>query len=283
MYRTIVFALCCSLACSSDISDEELLSVSGDMFKQAGHAGSAFVINLQGQTTSQETEDKACGPLITSLDQSVLQHPSITLLYKLFDNYIANENDPEDVTSGELQEVDDFLNEVMSSDVMKTVHEFLASKGEVPADSSEFQAFLKQIWFDLYERNHALSSSGFEHVFVGEKKGSEVGGLHNWVRYYDLESKGASDYQGYIKAAVVDGLNIVTYRMNWDEMDAKKPINTALFGIYPEYELATLTLCWVTRPNRVCTINLGDHGTWQIQTYQQSYNGKTYVGSAYFL
>ena len=40
-------------------------------------------------------------------------------------------------------------------------------------------------------------SSAFEHVFVGEQKGSKVLGLHNWVQLYMLEKEGKLNYHGW--------------------------------------------------------------------------------------
>lgn len=41
-------------------------------------------------------------------------------------------------------------------------------------------------------------SSGFEHVFVGETRGKEVIGFHNWIQFYLQEKAGNVDYKGYI-------------------------------------------------------------------------------------
>ena len=52
-------------------------------------------------------------------------------------------------------------------------------------------------WFAKYSRSSgdALDSSGFEHVFLGEVRKSEVTGFHNWVVAYEEEKEGDFEYR----------------------------------------------------------------------------------------
>ena len=61
-----------------------------------------------------------------------------------------------------------------------------------------FKNDLKNIWFKSYSRSRgaALDSSGFEHVFGGERRGSSVTGFHSWIMYYLEEKAGRMQYGG---------------------------------------------------------------------------------------
>ena len=70
-------------------------------------------------------------------------------------------------------------------------------------DTKNFKSLVHDLWFSLYDRGGAdLSSSAFEHVFVGEVKNrggrKEVSGFHNWIHFYSEESKGHIDYKGLV-------------------------------------------------------------------------------------
>ena len=51
------------------------------------------------------------------------------------------------------------------------------------------QVLLNDLWLTPYTRVTKNDSSGFEHVFVGEEKDGKIIGLHNWVQYYNEESR----------------------------------------------------------------------------------------------
>lgn len=52
-------------------------------------------------------------------------------------------------------------------------------------------------------------SSSFEHVFVGEGRGSEMIGLHNWIQFYLQEKAGNINYHGYFRRQTVSNPFIV--------------------------------------------------------------------------
>lgn len=72
--------------------------------------------------------------------------------------------------------------------------------------SGSLRTKLKDIWFTLYTRgSHKVSSSGFEHVFVGELKDGKVSGFHNWISYMKQEKSDLLDYKGYIRVLNLNG------------------------------------------------------------------------------
>ena len=72
--------------------------------------------------------------------------------------------------------------------------------GSIRSTEADMRSLLREIWFRPYARSpkrNVTDSSGFEYVFVGEKKTTKVNGFHNWIQFYLLEKSGAIDYQGY--------------------------------------------------------------------------------------
>ncbi|MPC73325.1 Poly(U)-specific endoribonuclease [Portunus trituberculatus] len=55
-----------------------------------------------------------------------------------------------------------------------------------------------------------------------------------------------------------------------------KPVGTVFVGTTPELEMALYTLCFLAKPNSRCPVQLNGK-KFQIQTWTQSYQGKTLV------
>ena len=72
---------------------------------------------------------------------------------------------------------------------------------------------LDQMWFTLYKRKHDRSSSGFEHVFVGELDG-EVSGFHNWVNFQKEEDQGKLNYYGWMDSKKL-GAKVSMFSLTW--------------------------------------------------------------------
>ena len=67
------------------------------------------------------------------------------------------------------------------------------------ARESDFKEYLRTIWMGLYDRGDGVeSTSGLEHVFLGEVDGDKIQGFHSWIRFYLEEQNGNLNYLGYI-------------------------------------------------------------------------------------
>ena len=127
---------------------------------------------------------------VPNLDQIIWSKPVYKSLRKLYDNYIEDVTVKEDRTRTERNEEDAFLDEIMNTQTMKMTFKFLKDRKIFSKSLSEFKKVLKELWFDVYSRgNRIYGSSGFEHVFMGEKKNGEVQGFHNWAFFYEMEQK----------------------------------------------------------------------------------------------
>ena len=127
--------------------------------------------------------------------------PTIKLMRKLYDNYDLNSLHAEIITPEEDLEENDFIDGLLNTNIMIHSMDFLASKGFFSKNLTVYKNILKKIWFHPYSRsNHTeLSSSGFEHVFLVEKKrGNHITGLHNWIFFATQEYDNKADYLGYI-------------------------------------------------------------------------------------
>ena len=134
--------------------------------------------------------DCSAGPLIKSVGEDIWRRPVYKRLRYLYNNYEESVKTSEDRTSFERREEQNFLTEIMKTNTMKTTLMFLKAKGLFTKSESEFKKLLSQLWFDIYSRGQRIqSSSGFEHVFMGEKKDGKVQGFHNWAFFYDQEQK----------------------------------------------------------------------------------------------
>ncbi|KAK8746294.1 hypothetical protein OTU49_017349, partial [Cherax quadricarinatus] len=260
---------------SDVVTDDELRALTEELFAAEVNAvGDQLTIDLQGEGTSG---DLASGPLFTSVPESALSGPTISLLRQVQDNYIPQVTIPEEEDAAEIAEQDALLDAMMNTQIMKLSESFLLDKGLL---TGSLRDKLDEIWFTLYTRSGGpVGSSGFEHSFVGELKNGEVSGFHNWVNFYKEEKEGNLNYEGWSKVINL-GTKVQLIGDHFEWMSEPKKIGSMFIGTSPELEMATYTVCFLARPDSLCPVQMNGQ-KFQVQTWTLSSNGKILVGSAY--
>ncbi|CAM5168916.1 unnamed protein product [Eretmochelys imbricata] len=272
------------------VSDSEIKSISETLYSADVNraTSSEIILNLQHKISSDQTsagQDYAKQKLFSYVDEDALfSKPTFARLLALLNNYERMTGKEEVVTASEGQEVDAFLDEIFKTRVMEKLSQFFLSTG-IYLSENDFKADLKEMWFGLYSRSKgaAMDSSGFEHVFHGEIKSGKISGFHNWVHYYELEKNGEINYLSYGYNGPWTGYpDIMAFQYSWTGY--LKSVGSFFIGSSPEFELAVYTLCYKTRPNKLCTLSLGGKSA-QIQTYSWANSeygaGKRYLASSY--
>jgi len=266
------------------LTNEDLLAL-GELLIGAdiNNVGGMIELNLQCTTNNGNPNDCSSEPLFSFVDPSVLEMPIYVKLAALYDNYVSSPSSVEDHTQQEQQEEADFMQEVCSSPVTNATHSFLVEKGAFTGTQQDWCDHIHFTWFTMYDRaKSTLGSSGFEHVFIGEKKGGKVGGFHNWFHWYLLEQAGDINYLGYWQTAEF-GPDMwrgggISFTYNWD--GTPKPYGSMFLATSPELELALYTVCLMNRPNAKCHTSMMGQDVF-IQTWEENVGGNILPGSSY--
>ncbi|KAM4794896.1 uridylate-specific endoribonuclease D-like [Rhinophrynus dorsalis] len=246
-----------------------------------------ITLNLQYKASSTQTSsgtDFASQKLFSYVNEAKLfARPTFSRLKSLLDNYIKTTGTAESVPTTEVQEQTAFIDEIFKTSVISKLSNFFISKGYYTSVES-FKSDLKEMWFGLYTRSKGpLDSSGFEHVFHGEIHNGKISGFHNWVQLYLMEKSGEVNYLSYSSdGAWTSYPDIFAFQFKWSTY--LKTLGSFFIGSSPEFDMAIYTLCYVTRPDSLCSVKMGGN-IFQIQTYtwaNSTYgNGKRYVASSY--
>ncbi|XP_070592170.1 uridylate-specific endoribonuclease [Erythrolamprus reginae] len=270
------------------ITDEELQEASQKIYHSDHNRADESDIVLNKQYFTSETngqEDNSPDKLFSYVNHDKLfSRPTYASFIKLLDNYNAHVGTGEKFTKEQMKEQDVFLQEIMKTEVMKELYTFLHSKHRYDTEA-EFVDDLKKMWFGLYSRgkDEDDDSSGFEHVFLGEIKKGKVSGFHNWIRFYLLEKQGLVNYFSHSYDGPWTSYPDVL-GMQFDFDGFYKQVGSAFIGSSPEFEFGLYSLCFISRPGKVCHLKIGGHNldiqtyTWDKSTYG---NGKKYIATAY--
>merc|ERR1712137_1049295 len=218
--------------------------------------GRHYSINLQGsKKVYQHDRESATESLFEFVDKDhFFSQPTYATFYRLLDNYEKETGKSEVVTSEEIQENKQFIDQIMLTKPIKYLRKYLVAKNLAPKENIAFKKFLYGIWFSLYRRGQRSDSCGFEHVFVGELKHGKVIGFHNWIQLFVEEKKGNLDYQGYIcpRRRARRGHHdyypegderIISLNFKWGS--ESKDVSSTFIGVSPEFEIALYTLCFL--------------------------------------
>ncbi|NXK98450.1 ENDOU endoribonuclease, partial [Formicarius rufipectus] len=299
------------------ITDQELLELSEQLYGLDHNRArpTDISINPQHEAAPGDTgrqQDLSPHPLYKYVNEELFSKPTYSSFIKLLDNYQRATGREEEVTAEELQEQDNFLREVMKTEIMKKLFAFLHGKNRYGSEQ-EFLEDLKEMWFGLYSRGDGeQDSSGFEHVFsgtahpgwgggtgqcqagglipgsplcLGEVKKGKVSGFHNWIRFYLLEKQGTVNYFSHNFNGPWDTYpDVLGLQFSWDGF--YKEVGSAFIGCSPEFEFGLYTLCFLARPGRACHLSLGGHSL-SIQTYpwtKSTYgSGRRFIATAYVM
>ncbi|KAM8977550.1 uridylate-specific endoribonuclease D-like [Pelodytes ibericus] len=273
----------------SSVTNAEITSLSEQLYSADVNkaASSDITLNLQYKASSTQTstgQDFASQKLFSYVNEAkVFARPTFARFLALLDNYVKVTGTAETVTTAKLQEQTAFIDEIFRTSVITTLSNFFVSKGYYTSASS-FKADLQEMWFGLYTRTKGpLDSSGFEHVFHGEIHGGKISGFHNWAQFYQQEKAGQVNYLSYsVNGPWTTYPDVFGLQYKWNTYS--KSLGSLFIGSSPEFDIAVFTLCYVTRPDSLCTVSLGGLSL-KIQTYtwaNSSYgNGKRYVASSY--
>lgn len=220
--------------------------------KNRFHFGDQYRLNLKGTSLFHNFfgtfNSRKVEPLFTFLNERKFADPTYKAFIQLFDNYHMNISHNDVITQRHSEEIWNFLNEIMRTDVMQFAHKFLIEQKLVSPNVSQFLAKLYELWFNfdrvqnLWLMGSKLQKfSSFERIFVGEYSQYGISGLHNWIRFYLLEKYDIVKYRGIGQEICSKNPMFLTISYEIPQLKLIKRRSPLLIGTSPEFELAAYT------------------------------------------
>jgi poly(U)-specific endoribonuclease len=165
---------------------------------------------------------------------------------------------------------------------MRYVHRYLLATKTIEREYENIRNFLQllyKIWFAPYRRRAANDSSGFEHVFVGERKRGKVTGFHNWLQFYHEERKRELKFLSRMGHTTnqVHTDQLVTLKFRWK--GDLKPCGSVFVGVSPEYEVALYSLCFFLGKETM-RARCGPYHV-EIKTFRMGSGKRAKIGTAF--
>jgi poly(U)-specific endoribonuclease len=239
----VLFVVQCMLGLSiqQTITDEEIRTISSQIWAADSN-----------RITGSDVQYNVNGPKLFTYVNEARFTGTYARLIALLDNYIPDIGTPDVCGTTCRNEEEAFLDAIIATQPIQLLKTFLVSKGLASSGANEFKNELRQYWFYRYTRSGgALDSSGFEHTFIGELRGTVTGG-HNWVNFYYEEKYGNFVYGPYQRTCQNE---ILAFGFRW--LGQTKSVSSVFIRTSPETEVALYTLCLLTRMGSGCPIRLG--------------------------
>nr|CAX69961.1 placental protein 11 related [Schistosoma japonicum] len=278
LYVSILELVTCYNSIKLDSELSRFFTSLYDVDENAVNSGIDYRLNLQGKLTrAGDIVDLASKPMFEYVNEDIFKkRPTFTKFISLLDNYNPKVGVTEIVTQQQQNEENEFINELLKTSIMKMTHTFLVEKQKLSGDINDFGKYLKELWFRRYQRRSPGDSSAFEHVFVGEHKGLEVLGLHNWIQFYLKEKNSQLNFFGWTKRLCNDQLITVSYV---NENKYKKPMGSFFVGSSPEFDIAVYTVAFALHPKSAFEVNIaGCKVRITCHTLSSSEMGTCYMG-----
>ena len=106
------------------------------------------------------------------------------LCRQLFENYALDQQDMEVETPEEREEIHNLLQAIVDTPPMQVARTYVESQIGTTVSKERWYSTLLELWFRRFTQASGSDLSAFEHIIVGEQKGSKVGGYHFWYKYY---------------------------------------------------------------------------------------------------
>ncbi|PVD31921.1 hypothetical protein C0Q70_07347 [Pomacea canaliculata] len=250
----------------SPVSASELASLTQDIYNADNNRvdGTLYQLNFQHRYTSGVDSPQ---PFFSRLDESIFQRQSYSMVSALEDTYEKSlEGLFDDDADDEIAYIENYVEQLIATNPMSLVLDFLSTKGCINSSDDARKAFIYELWFNTYPPNEVdISSkyrSGFQHVFLGELRGTTVLGFFNWLTFYLEEMQGRINYRGWID--YMKNPSMVSVSFDW--LGIQAPIRSFFVGVSPEFDMALATVCALVRPERACPVVINNQ-TFTYQTY----------------
>jgi poly(U)-specific endoribonuclease len=190
--------------------------------------------------------------VITEVNIPASKIRTYDLCRQLFENYALDQQESEVETPQEREEIHNLLQAIVDTAPMQVAREYVQQQTGTTVSKERWYTTLLELWFRRFSQEGYRDLSAFEHIIVGEQKGSTAGGYHFWYKYYlddglARQIDGARAFPGlkddrivYLQSKLSRDQDkfpesvTISYRWNAPDYDAKaiRPLTKKIGGFF---------------------------------------------------